>query len=205
MIDQFVRFGAAPAGRECSIPMRALIEGLTVNDPDFTVSRKAWNRPQALGLKQLRKNQVRVRKPKRKKGIVLKSPTGWVDNGLKFYNTWVIGRDKLRCADSIMDDAWVGGHRGDRNPRKACARRLRKIMASSEGGAKWKSKKTVPPTHRLPLCGWDCHLRDKWISVPIGKREKMRKTLRKAVNTGECDFKELPGPEKTGQKLSKED
>jgi hypothetical protein len=192
VIDQFVRFGAAPAGRECSIPMRALIEGHVVDDPDFTISRRAWNRPQALGLKQLKRSQLRKRKPKRKKGRELKSPTEWVNNAMKFHDAWIVGKDKLRCADSIMDDAWVGGHQGDSDPREACARRLRKIMASSEGGAEWKEKKTVPPTDRLPLCGWDCNLKEKWISIPAGKREKMRETLKKVMDTGKCEFKELP-------------
>ena len=87
-----------------------------------------------------------------------------------------------------MDDLWVMGHGGDRDPVGACLRRLRKVLKSAEGGLQWKDgsdggkNKTILPTVELPLCGWWCHLAEKWISVPLEKRQKMRAAIREAID-----------------------
>ena len=111
------------------------------------VTRTKANQPKAVGVRRLRRSQIRVRKPKIKKWKVLVSPTPWVDASYDWYTRWVGGSDRLRALDSIMDDAWVLGHEGDRDPTAACLRRFNKLAARGlRGGLVWKLAKAVKPT-----------------------------------------------------------
>ena len=116
---------------------------------------------------------------------------------MEWYRTWVGGTEPLHVMDSIMDDAWCLGHEGDADPVAACHRRLSKILASAEGGLQWKDgsdggkNKTVLPTTELPICGWQCHLKEKWISIPIGKRQKIRAAIKEAIGNRAVSHKLL--------------
>jgi hypothetical protein len=207
VLDDRVRFGIAPAGRICSIPVRALNEGYVRNDPDFVVQRSPKNRPTAIGLQNIPAGMQRKRRPKRKKCRELVPVMPWLTNCFEWYRRWVGGVLPLHVMDSIMDDAWCMGHEGDVDPVKACKRRLDKILSSREGGLQWKDgsdgrkSKTIEPTFELPLSGWWCNLKEKWISIPLQKRQKIRTAIQEVLSNRTVSFESLP--RKPGHRISK--